>query len=180
MATMLSTPALARVTWRALAVDDVAAVAALESRIHAAPWSEGNFLDALRAGYAARVGLRDARIVAYGILMLGPGEAQLLNLSVAPEARRCGIGRTLLVQFIETAEQFSAEQMFLEVRVGNLPAIALYEAEGFVAVGRRSNYYPAGSDGEREDALVMRRPLHRMPQPGGESRSNNPREPLPG
>ncbi|MGH8801489.1 MAG: ribosomal protein S18-alanine N-acetyltransferase, partial [Casimicrobiaceae bacterium] len=148
--------ALAYIAWRPLAHADVLTVAALEARIHAAPWSAGNFHDALRAGYAARVGVRDARIVAYGVLTFGPGEAQLLNLSVAPDARRAGLGRTLLAQFIEMAAQFGAEQMFLEVRVGNLPAIALYEDEGFVAVARRSSYYPPGPDGEREDALVMR------------------------
>lgn len=156
MATLMKSAVLARVAWRPLVADDAAVVAALEARIHAAPWSVGNFRDALRAGYSARVGVRGARIVAYGVLMLGPGEAQLLNLSVAPEARREGLGRILLTQFIATAEDSAAEQMFLEVRAGNLPAIALYASEGFVTVARRTQYYPPGLDGEREDALVMR------------------------
>lgn len=161
MATLLKTALRARVAWRPLVTEDVTAVAALEARIHAAPWSAGNFYDALRAGYSARVGLRDLRIVAYGVLMLGPGEAQLLNLSVAPEARREGLGRILLAQFIDTAEHVAAEQMFLEVRAGNSPAIALYESAGFVTVARRANYYPPGPGGEREDALVMRLALGR-------------------
>jgi ribosomal-protein-alanine N-acetyltransferase len=176
MATLLSNAtgaaALARVAWRPLTAADVATVAALEARIHAAPWSAGNFHDALRAGYAARAGLRDGRIVAYGVLMLGPGEAQLLNLSVAPEARREGLGHALLAQFIETAEHFAAEQMFLEVRVSNLAAISLYEREGFVAVARRTSYYPPALSGEREDALVMRCALGRLRGPlRGSSRS---------
>ena len=166
MATLLSNvtraATLARVAWRPLTAADVEIVAALEARIHAAPWSVGNFHDALRAGYAARAGLRVGRIVAYGVLMLGPGEAQLLNLSVAPEARREGLGRALLAQFIETAEHFAAEQMFLEVRVSNLAAISLYERQGFVAVARRASYYPPAPGGEREDALVMRCALGRL------------------
>lgn len=156
MATLLSSPTVARVLWRPLAPDDVETVAALEARIHAAPWTAGNFHDALRAGYAARVGVRDGRIVVYGVLMLGPGEAQLLNLSVAPDARREGLGRALLAQFVETAEHFAAEQMFLEVRVSNVAAITLYERAGFVAIARRTSYYPPSPAGEREDALVMR------------------------
>src|SRR5574338_1305277 len=122
MASLPKPPVLVPVQWRPLAAHDLPVVAALEARIHAAPWSERNFRDALAAGYSARVGVRSGRIVAYGVLMLGPGEAQLLNLSVAPEARREGLGRALLAQLIETAEHCAPEQMFLEVRVSNVAA----------------------------------------------------------
>jgi len=96
--------------------------------------------------------------VAYGVLMLAPGEAQLLNLSVVPDARRHGLGSELLAQFLDDALRLGAEQVFLEVRESNAPAIALYERAGFKPVARREAYYPQGSDGRpREDALVMRR-----------------------
>ncbi|HYQ99917.1 MAG TPA: ribosomal protein S18-alanine N-acetyltransferase [Casimicrobiaceae bacterium] len=144
--------------WRPLGEADVAYVAALEAQIHAAPWTVGNFRDALAAGYCTSVGVREGRIVAYGVLMLAPGEAQILNLSVVPDARREGLGRALLRRFVDDARRLGAEQVFLEVRVSNLPAIALYESEGFAAVGRREAYYPPlGERGFREDALVMRR-----------------------
>ena len=107
------------VVWRPLALDDLAYVAALEAQIHLAPWTLGNFRDALAAGYSARVGERDGRVLAYGVLMLAPGEAQLLNLSVVPDCRRQGLGRMLLAQFVDDARRLGAEQMFLEVRVGN-------------------------------------------------------------
>jgi hypothetical protein len=45
-------------------------VAALEAHIHAAPWTTDNFREAIAAGYSTRVGERDGRIVAYGVLML--------------------------------------------------------------------------------------------------------------
>jgi ribosomal-protein-alanine acetyltransferase len=144
--------------WRPLVTADVAYVAALEAHIHAAPWTPDNFREALAAGYSARVGEREGRIVAYGVLMLAPGEAQLLNLSVVPDARRGGLGRELLMQFLDDARRLGAEQVFLEVRESNKPAIALYERVGFHCVARRQSYYPAASAGEaREDALVMRR-----------------------
>src|SRR3569833_3809303 len=110
MASVLKSHA-ATLVWRPLASDDLAYVAALEAQIHLAPWTLGNFRDALAAGYCARVGEREGRIVAYGVLMLGPGEAQLLNLSVVPDARREGLGRILLAQFIDDARRFGAEQM---------------------------------------------------------------------
>ena len=54
--------------------------------------------------------------------------------------------------------RLGAEQVFLEVRVGNAPAIALYEGEGFVRVARRVALLSGRTrDGPREDALVMRR-----------------------
>jgi ribosomal-protein-alanine acetyltransferase len=153
-----------RIVWRPLAADDLAYVAALEAQIHLAPWTLGNFRDALAAGYSARVGERGGRIVAYGVLMLAPGESQLLNLSVVPDARREGLGRLLLGRFVEDSRRLGAEQMFLEVRVGNAPAIALYESAGFVRIARRVAYYPPTPDtGVREDALVMRRPLRPAP-----------------
>ncbi len=148
------------VRWRPLAADDLVYVAALEARIHVAPWTLGNFRDALAAGYSARVGERNGHIVAYGVLMYAPGEAQLLNLSVVPDARREGLGRAMLLQFVADAERLGAEQIFLEVRISNTEAIALYEQAGFAAVGRRIAYYPPNPhDGMREDALVMRRHL---------------------
>jgi ribosomal-protein-alanine N-acetyltransferase len=168
MASLPKPTPLIPMRWRPLAARDLPVVTALEARIHAAPWSERNFRDALAAGYSARVGVRAERIVAYGVLMLGPGEAQLLNLSVVPEARRTGLGRALLMQFIDDARRLGAEQLFLEVRVGNLGAIALYHAAGFSSVARRVEYYPPSKlSGIREDAQVMRCDLRPLPQGTG-------------
>lgn len=143
--------------WRPLRAGDLAYVAALEAQIHAAPWTLANFRDAITAGYAAWVGEREGRAVAYGVLMLGPGEAQVLNISVVPDARRHGLGRALLRRFIADARRLGAEQVFLEVRMSNTAAIALYRSEAFAPVARRIAYYPAsGANPFREDALVMR------------------------
>jgi ribosomal-protein-alanine acetyltransferase len=127
-------------------------VAALEAHIHAAPWTAANFREALAAGYRARVGEREGRIVAYGVLMLAPGEAQLLNLSVVPDARRGGLGSALLIQFLADARSLGADQVFLEVRASNAPAIALYERAGFASIARRESYYRWRRRRTREDA----------------------------
>ena len=146
--------------WRPLREEDLGCVAALEARIHLVPWTIGNFRDALAAGYLARVGERDLRIVAYGVLMLAPGEAQILNLSVVPDARREGLGRALLRCFVDDARRCHADQIFLEVRTSNVAAIGLYETEGFAPVARRADYYPGiTAEAPREDAIVMRRSL---------------------
>jgi ribosomal-protein-alanine acetyltransferase len=147
------------VLWRPLFEADIDAVAALEREAHAAPWTAGNFRDALAAGYGMAVGVAAGKLAAYGVLLFAPGEVQLLNLTVAPEVRRQGIGRALLKRFLDDARARGAEQCFLEVRVTNDAAIALYTGEGFVPVARRAGYYPPAGAGPREDALVMRRGL---------------------
>ena len=150
----------ATVVWRPMREDDLPAVAALEQASHAAPWTQGNFRDAFAAGYGTLVGELDRSVVAYGVLMLAPGEAQLLNLTVAAPARRRGPGHRLLRRMLDNAVGFGATQRFLQVRESNHAAIALYLREGFAPVARRADYYPApGGAGGREDALVMRRRL---------------------
>lgn len=143
--------------WRPLRAGDLAYVAALEAQIHAAPWTLANFRDAMNVGYLTCVGERESRIVVYGVLMPGTFEAQILNVSVVPDARRQGLGRALLRRFIADSRHLGAEQAFLEVRISNSPAIALYRSEAFAPIARRIAYYPgATATAAREDALVMR------------------------
>jgi len=86
------------------------------------------------------------------------GEAELLTLAVAPEARRHGIGVRLVAQFLTEAAARGAETAFLEVAEDNLAARALYERTGFTQAGRRRGYY-RHPNGTTTDALVMTRAL---------------------
>ena len=87
------------------------------------------------------------------------GESELLLLGVHRSAQRCGIGWRLLDRFIASSQASGATRLHLEVRDGN-PATAMYEAFGFSAKGRRSNYY-RGSDGRLFDAVTMVLDLNR-------------------
>ena len=166
MATLPKSIPWPAIEWRPLREGDLAYVAALEAQIHVPPWTIGNFRDSLAAGYSACIGQCEGRILVYGVLMLAPGEAQLLNLSVVPDARRRGLGRALLRRFVDDARRLGAEQLFLEVRPSNVAAVTLYESEGFARIARRDAYYPAATGrGPREDALVMRRSLEPDPLP---------------
>jgi [ribosomal protein S18]-alanine N-acetyltransferase len=143
--------------WRPMQVEEIASIAGLEARIHPFPWTDVNLRDSLAAGHCCLVGEIGGAIVAYGILLLIAGEAQILNVSVVPEQRRQGIATALMRRFIEQSEAGGAPQVFLEVRESNKAALALYRAMGFYQVARRRGYYPAAEG--REDALVMRLPL---------------------
>lgn len=80
-------------------------------------------------------------------------EAELLLLAVDPSVQRRGIGQMLLDHFISSARAEGAHRLHLEVRDGN-PAIKLYRGAGFVAAGRRRNYYH-GPEGEAHDAVTL-------------------------
>jgi ribosomal-protein-alanine N-acetyltransferase len=88
------------------------------------------------------------------------GEAELLTVAVAPEARRQGLGARLVSGFVTEALVRGAEVAFLEVAEDNAPALALYHAQGFSTAGRRRAYYRTESGGAI-DALVLSRPLSR-------------------
>lgn len=134
-------------------LNDLASVMDIEPTIYSHPWTIGNFRDALNAGYSAWVVLMDQVIVAYALLMIAVDEAQLLNISVKKSLQKQGIGRFLLDHMLHVAKQHGALNIFLEVRVSNHAAIALYEQMGFCEMSLRRGYYPA-KDG-REDALLM-------------------------
>src|SRR5262249_23628514 len=80
------------------------------------------------------------------------GEAEVLTFCVAPEARRHGLGKTLLTAAGEASRARGALELFLEVGEGNAPARALYQSSGFLTVGRRAAYYRHGP--EAADAIV--------------------------
>jgi ribosomal protein S18 acetylase RimI-like enzyme len=79
----------------------------------------------------------------------GPYSCDLLYIYCAKAARRTGLGRLLLNFIIEhLAARGEIEHMFLEVRVSNLAAKALYESFGMRRVGVRERYYSDGEDAE--------------------------------
>ncbi|HWH82398.1 MAG TPA: ribosomal protein S18-alanine N-acetyltransferase [Burkholderiaceae bacterium] len=131
------------------------AVMAIEAAAYAFPWTRGNFIDSLAAGYPARV-LRGARgeWLGYFVAMQGVDEMHLLNLTVAPPAQGRGHARVLIDALIALCRERGARALWLEVRASNARARAMYVHLGFAQVGVRKGYYPAPL-GRREDAVVM-------------------------
>jgi ribosomal-protein-alanine N-acetyltransferase len=126
----------------------------IEQRAYPHPWTRGNFHDALKSGYHARVLLAGDEVLGYYVAMQGVDEVHLLNITVSPDYQRQGWGRVMLDALALWARSLNAQWLWLEVRVSNTRAIAIYEAHGYRRVGLRKNYYPAGH-GQREDAVVM-------------------------
>lgn len=95
------------------------------------------------------------RIVGYLIAREAVGTGEILNLAVDPSYRRSGIARALLDAGLAVLRQRAVDEVFLEVRVSNEAAQALYRGAEFRPVGRRRAYYR----NPVEDALVLRRAL---------------------
>jgi ribosomal-protein-alanine N-acetyltransferase len=99
---------------------------------------------------------RNTEIVAWCVLQIVLDEVSLLNIAVLPSMRRHGLARQLLAYAFNDARRRGCVRCFLEVRAGNVSAIALYQKLGFVFDGVRRNYYPAsGADNAREDAHLF-------------------------
>lgn len=133
---------------------DVAMLADLERVAFSDPWSAASLREVLAAGSSfGFVAEGDGGIVGYGLGRMIGDDGEILNLAVAPEHRRRGVARALLAAMLSRFDDGAIRRVFLEVREGNLAALTLYEAEGFVRAGRRSGYYRDPV----EAALVLQR-----------------------
>jgi ribosomal-protein-alanine N-acetyltransferase len=149
-------PAPAPIRFRRIRAEDLDRVVAIEKDGFKHPWSG----DLIRRemGHAwstillAVDGDGDAeRILGFIVFWLVHDEVHVLNIAVAMEARRGGIGRALMEEAAAHGRRRGAQLATLEVRRSNVPAIALYRALGYRQVGIRPNYYTD----EGEDAIVM-------------------------
>lgn len=142
--------------------EDLDEVMIIERRIYEFPWTRANFSDSIASGHSVWVARSADGVEGYCIIMVVLDEVHLLNLSVAPLAQGKGVGRGLLTWTETVARRHEASSVLLEVRPSNVRALGLYERIGYERVGIRRGYYPATRG--REDAIVMRKPLHRVGQ----------------
>lgn len=137
---------------------DLDAVLCIEREVHAHPWTQGNFSDALRSKYQCKVCESESGgMLGYAVMMLAVDEAELLDIAIAAGHQRHGWGRKLLEEMMVLARRHEMHRMVLEVRASNAAAIGLYKSMGFTDIGLRREYYQA--ENGREDAILMGREL---------------------
>lgn len=90
----------------------------------------------------------DYEIVGFLSIQNLVGQLEVTNLAVKKAYQGQGLANQLMQGLVGRSED-----IFLEVRVSNLPAQRLYKKFGFINVARRKDYYRAPI----EDAIVMRR-----------------------
>ena len=101
---------------------------------------------------------RNDQVAGFCILHIEHAEhgraAYIVTLDVAPEHRRHGIARALMLQAELLAAQAGCTMMALHVFTGNAAATAFYESAGFLPSHRSPGFYGAGLD-----ALVFHKTL---------------------
>jgi [ribosomal protein S18]-alanine N-acetyltransferase len=84
------------------------AVVAVEKTAYEFPWTRGNFIDALAAGYEAQVLTQGAQLLGYFIVMAGVDEMHLLNITVAPAEQGRGHARFMLGEIVALCRRVDA------------------------------------------------------------------------
>jgi ribosomal-protein-alanine N-acetyltransferase len=138
---------------------DLAALAELEALCSVHPWTPAQIAEELNVDAPGEVLVLEAapgpdgrsRLYAYCAFRVVLDEAHVMNLAVAPDARRRGLGRRLLAFALGRAARAGARAAFLELRAGNQAALSLYRSLGFRETSVRRSYYSQPV----EDALVL-------------------------
>lgn len=125
----------------------------VEQQAHDLPWSETVFMQSTGCGYRWRKLIDGRQVLGFSLCQQIADELTLHNIAVLPSARGQGLGKCLLNDVLDHAQQYGLT-VFLEVRQSNAAAIGLYQSANFDVIGRRPDYYPTQQG--REDALVMR------------------------
>lgn len=124
---------------------DLAAVRSIQAASpQAAQWEVAGYLE-----YDLFVAAPGARIGGFLVARTpAPGECEILNLAVAPDCRRQGVGRALLGALMEGFRG----ALYLEVRPSNEAARCFYKSFGFKEIAVRPDYY----HDPPEEAIVMK------------------------
>jgi ribosomal-protein-alanine N-acetyltransferase len=139
--------------FRKMVKADLPQLIAIEQSVQGAPWNEETFKMCFEMAYDGWVVEQDNRIAGYIVVSLQTDECHILNLCVAREYQRQGLGRKLLEYGLDQAKNRQMGIAYLEVRRSNSRAIALYRKMKFLMIGERKNYYQTVNG--PEDALIF-------------------------
>lgn len=130
---------------------------ALEQACFSVPWTKEQLERQLPdESHVFLVAVEGEEVLGYVGMTHVLDEGYISNVAVAPEARRKGIGDSLIYELLKRAEGRGLSFVTLEVRSGNTLAVSLYEKHGFVKVGLRKKYYSCPV----EDAILMTKYLN--------------------
>jgi len=131
---------------------DMPAVLAIEDASFEFPWCEEEFIRCLRQrnciGMVAEV---EDKVVGFMIYELHKNRLHLLNFSVDPESRRCGVGSAMMEKLAGKLSIERRNRIMLEVRETNLEAQLFFKTFGFKAISVLRDFY----EDTTEDAYLM-------------------------
>jgi [ribosomal protein S18]-alanine N-acetyltransferase len=148
---------------RRMTAADLDHVLAISNHLPQAPhWPKSAWLNATNSQFdpestprriaLVATGCQPGSILGFAVASLLPPQAELETIAVAPESQRLGIGWRIFQAVASEVTASGANEVVLEVRASNQPALAFYQALGFVKTGLRPGYYADPI----EDAVLMR------------------------
>ena len=138
---------------RLATIEDAHAIYEIEQQSFSVPWRLESVLAELEGAENKlyMVICDENHIVGYAGAWLVYDEGQITNIAVLPSARGKGYGSKLTKQLIDECFSRGMHEIFLEVRISNLAALAMYRNLGFSVKGIRKEYYSEPT----EDAYIM-------------------------
>ena len=132
--------------------DDSGGIEALEQLSFSDPWSKKDIFSYICSEWGmCFVALEGGDIIAYLIGKVIAPEGEIYRIAVREDKRGRRVGYRLLSFALKSERGRGLENVFLEVRTKNLPAISLYKSYGFKQISIRKGYYKNPDD----DAIIM-------------------------
>jgi ribosomal-protein-alanine N-acetyltransferase len=129
------------ITIEKMSREHLSEVASIEEMSFSLPWSLESLELMLTEQANALVALEDGRVLGYVGMMCVLDEGQIINVAVHPDARRRGVGRTLMKAAQAYAKERGIVFLSLEVRESNIAARSLYSSLGWEEQGIRKGFY---------------------------------------
>ena len=116
-------------------------------------WSRDSFVAELNNKVATYYAAKntDGKLIGYIGTWNIVDEAHITTIAVHEDYRRKRVAQALIAKMLEDCYNNFIKYITLEVRVGNVSAVRLYEKYGFKSLGTRKGYYQDNGD----DALIM-------------------------
>ena len=138
---------------RPMTTEDLEAVSSIEEVVFSMPWTKEGFASAINMPGSNYLVVIDAdnHLVGYCGYYSVLDEAEITNVAIAPDYRKKGYAKLMLLELLAQAKNNGIHTVVLEVRYSNADAIGLYEKLGFQKLGVRKDFY----EKPKEDAIIM-------------------------
>ncbi|MGO2447736.1 ribosomal protein S18-alanine N-acetyltransferase [Psychrobacter sp.] len=141
----------------------IKAVAMIEAIVQLQePWNEKTLNDLLAQDSISLMvvsTIGSDETVGYCLYQVIFEQAEILRIATHPNNQRQGVASQIFANLNTVLMNNQVESLLLEVRADNMPAIALYEQQGFAVIHKRKGYYQQ-SHQPAIDALIMQHVYH--------------------
>lgn len=152
----MGTAASGGLIFRRARQEDAEAVYEIGTLCFSDAWQKATVANDMKGAHSLYFVAEEAgEVIAYACWWFVVDEAQLVNIGVRPTSRRRGIAEELLREGLAESAARGMASVYLEVRVSNLSAQALYRKHGFSVKALRPKVY----DLPREDGYIMARTI---------------------